>query len=59
MCKQMSSKKPLKNKVTFKVLAYKSYINIYIYEQELSLNNPEGLTCHKTPISQQPDKWEG
>ena len=33
-----------KNNVTYKLFAYKWLLN----EWDLSLNNPEGLICHKT-----------
>ena len=37
-----------KNNVTNKQFTYKSYIqNIYKYKQNLALNNPQGLICHK------------
>ena len=41
-------------KVTNKLSAYNThththiYIYIYIYIKDLALNNPQGLTCHKT-----------
>ena len=33
--------------VTYKLFVYKSNI-YYIYEQDLALNNLEGVICHKT-----------
>ena len=27
------------------------YIYIYIYKQDLALNNPQELICHKTPTN--------
>ena len=44
----MCSKNTFKNKVTRKVIAYKSNI----YKRDLILNNPQGLIRHKTPTSQ-------
>ena len=38
----------IKNKVTNKLFSYESLM----YEQELALNNPQELICHKT----QPNK---
>ena len=33
-----------KNKVFYKLFAYKSYV--YIYKQDLAFNNPQELICH-------------
>ena len=41
-----------KDDVTNKLFAYKSYM----HEQDLALNNPEGLICHKTKPTNQPTK---
>ena len=42
--------------VTYILFVYKSYIsNIYLYKQDLVLNNQQGSTCHKKhdqPINQ-------
>ena len=35
----MNPNNPFKNKVAYKV---------FIYEQDMVLNNPQGLICHKT-----------
>ena len=32
--------------VDYKLLVYKSYIFIYVYKQDLPLNNPQGLLCY-------------
>ena len=32
-----------KNNVIYKIFSY-----MYVYKQDLSLNNPRGLICHKT-----------
>ena len=44
MCKQMSS--GLFKSIACKLFVYKSHV--YVYEQDLTLNNPQGLICHKT-----------
>ena len=41
-----------KNDVTDKLFTYKSYI-IYMYKQDLVLNNPQELICHKTQTTNQ------
>ena len=38
--------------VTCKLFIYKSYILIYIYKQDLALNNLQGLICHQTKQNQ-------
>ena len=40
-----------KNNVTYKLFAYKSYM-IYIYQDDLALNNLQGLIWHKTQPNQ-------
>ena len=41
-----------KNNITYKLLfAYESYY-IYMYKQDLALNNPQGLICYKTQPNQ-------
>ena len=43
----MKSYNFFKNRVTYKVFAYKLYIYIYIYwKQDLALNNPKGFIYH-------------
>ena len=38
-----------RNDVIYKLFTYKSYIfSIYMYKQDLALNSPQGLICHKT-----------
>ena len=34
--------------VTYKVFVYKSYTYIYIYKQDLGLNNVQEMICRKT-----------
>ena len=42
-----------KNDITNKLFTYKSYrYNAYVYKQDLTLNNPEGLIFHKTQPNQ-------
>ena len=35
-----------KDYIIYKLCTYKSY-DIYVYEQDLALNDPQGLICHK------------
>ena len=45
----MSSNSSFKNKVTYKLFAYKS---TYICKQDLTLSYPQKLVCHKIPTHQ-------
>ena len=46
MCEQMRSGSF--KKLINKLFVYKSYIfNEYLYKQDLALNNPQELLCHK------------
>ena len=47
VCKQMSFNNSFKDKFTYKLFTYKSCI----YKQDMRLNNPQGLLCHKTPTN--------
>ena len=40
-----------KNNVNYKLFVYKSYL-IYMYKEDLALNNLQGLICHKTNQNQ-------
>ena len=46
VCKQMMP--DLFKNLNYKLFAYKSYM----YEQDLALNNSQGLICHKTLLNQ-------
>ena len=47
-----------KNNVTHKVVIYKSYTYlIYMYKEELALNNPQGLIHHKTQLTNSNITW--
>ena len=46
VCKQIRSDS-FKNNVAYKLFVYRSYIYIYIYKQNLELNNLQRLICHK------------
>ena len=50
----MSFNNSLKNKVTDKLSACKSYIYmcVCVYKLDLTLNNPRGLICHKITTKQ-------
>ena len=38
-----------KNNIIYKPFIYKSHIfNTYMYKQDLALDNPQKLNCHKT-----------
>ena len=46
----MSSNNSFKNKVAYKLFAYKLFINIK--KKDLALNNPQEFICYKTPTNQ-------
>ena len=48
MCKQRISNNSFKNKIPYKLFAYKSYICI----RDLALNNAQELMSHKSPTNQ-------
>ena len=56
VCKQMGSNNSFKSKLTYKLFIYKSSIYICVcvcvcVKQDLALNNPRGLSCHKKPTN--------
>ena len=52
VCKQMGSCS-FKNNVNGKLFTYK----LYMYKQDLALNNPQGLICYKTQAKHKLPIW--
>ena len=48
----------LKNFI-YKLFTYKLYVCVCVCKQDLVLNNPQGLICHKTQPNQNPLEVSG